>query len=435
MSKLVRSLALCVMAAVLLGGSAAQAGSRPVVAIVQGDDANVMVAQAIELVGGLKGIVKDGDRVVIKPNLTFYNKDKGIVPGMTTDVRVAAALVAALRKSANCQVTIAESSGGSTRDMYKAYGYDKFAAEANVPLLDLKEEPRVHVEREGMAYPAYEFPKPVKDADVFINMPVLKTHQLTGISVGMKNLYGLLDGSRTGMHEKADNVLSDMAAIRHNDLIVVDGLAGMEGQGPLEGTPVKMNLVIVGTDIVAVDAVATAVMGFDPARLRHLQIAKARGLGECDLSKIEIRGTAIEKVAVRFKPPAAFPYTCPKTKEQARLLARVVELETEYQKQALGKEPRLGQSFRSDILKLDPVKYPLICSRPFSVDFSDGSSWRAKDHMQFNLTCDAFERPLVVEEINRWLADASPVEIAPHALPKPPEPKSKPAMQPASRPK
>jgi uncharacterized protein (DUF362 family) len=426
-----RLVPLCLVAMVLVcvvGCEAAKpAGPRPVVAIVQGDDANVMVAQAIELVGGLKGIVKDGDRVVVKPNLTFYNKDKGLVPGMTTDIRVAAALVAVLRKSARCQVTIAESSGANTKDMYRVYGYEKFAAEANVPLLDLKEEPRLHIERAGMAYPSYEFPKAVKEADVFINVPVLKTHQLTGISVGMKNLYGLLDNSRTGMHEKADAVLSDMASIRHNDLIVVDGLAGMEGQGPLEGTTVKMNLVIVGTNVVAVDAVAAAVMGFDPSKLRHLQIARDRGLGECDLSKIEIRGTAIDKVAVHFKPPAAFPYACPKTKEQAKKLARVIELETAYQKQATGKEPRLGQSFRSDILKLDPAKYPRLCSRPFSVDFSDGS--------RFHLSCDAFERPLVVEEINRWLADSAPVEIAPHSLPKAPEPRNKPTSQPASAPK
>lgn len=429
MSRWIRPLLLFVLVGLALGGCAAQ--ERPVVAIVQGEDANAMVAQAIELIGGLKGIVKDGDKVVIKPNLTYY-KDK-IVPGTTTDVRVAAGVVAALKRSAHCQITFAESSGGSTMAMYKAYGYDQLAQEQGIALLELKDEPRVHVQQAGMALPSYDFPKPVKEADVFIDMPVLKTHQLCGISVGMKNLYGLLDSSRTGMHEQADDLLSDLAAIKPPGLIVVDGLSGMEGQGPIEGTSVKMNLVIVGTNIVAVDAVAAAVMGFEPTKIRHLQAAKAHGLGECDLSKIEVRGAPIAKVAVRFKPPVAFPYTCAKTRRYDARLASVVAKEREYEKQVLGAEPPpLGQRFASEILKLDPVKYPLLCSRPFTVDFSEGSLWRPKEDMSFALTCDAFERPLVVAEINRWLLDTAEVQIAPHPV-APPRPTTRPA-RPASQP-
>ncbi len=439
MSKWIRPIVLLVLVALVAGGCA-PSESRPVVAIVQGDDANVMVAQAIKLIGGLKGIVKDGDKVVLKPNLTYY-KDK-LVPGTTTDVRVAAGVVAALKQSANCQITIAESSGGSTMAMYKVYGYDKLAQEQGIPLLELKDEPRVHVERAGMALPAYEFPKVVKEADVFVDMPVLKTHQLCGITVGMKNLYGLVDNSRTGLHEKTDEILTDFAAIKPPGLIVVDGLSGMEGQGPLDGTSVKMNLVIVGTNIVAVDAVAAAVMGFEPTQIRHLQIAKEHGLGECDLSKIEVRGAPVAKVAVRFKPPVAFAYTCPKTAKHDARLTSVVTREREYQKQVLGAEPpAMGQHFCSEILNLDPAKYPLLCARPFTVDFSEGSTWRPKESMSFSLTCDAFERPAAVTEINRWLQDAAEMKIAPHSLatPKPsptrpPRPSSQPASVPASAP-
>ncbi len=362
------------------------ASAGPTVAIVRGDDPDAMVARAIELIGGLEEIVSDGDRVAIKPNLTYYYPDRGKVGGMTTDVRVVAGLVKALQKTADCRITIAESSGRKAEWMFKVYGYGKLAEAAGLELVDLDDAERriVKSPREGRKK-TYALPETTMSADVMINVPVLKTHQLTGISIGMKNYYGLLPKVRDRVHrgayhQQADEVLSDVATLQKTDLVLVDGLIGMEGQGPLEGKPVEMNLVIAGRDMVAVDAVAAAVMGFDPAEVEHLQVARRRGLGECRLEKIAVKGESIEDVRKDFKPPVAFRFEHPPVEAVMDRLRAV--------------DP--DARFNSRRLDLDPKEYPVLTEHPFRVRL-----WRGQ--VVFDLSCSVLDRPQAVAEIKRWL--------------------------------
>ena len=364
----------------------------PTVAIVKGTDPNEMVAKALALIGGLEGLVKEGDHVVIKPNLTYYYGPKNPRPGMTTDVRVVAGLVAALQKHAKCRITVAESSGTSTDRVFEAYGYTQLARRRGLKLVDLTGDEQVEVRKEGLSNPEYLMPKTTQTCNVLIDVPVLKTHQLSAISVGMKNWYGLLPKSkpfhRGRYHEQVDEVLSDLVQISKPHLVVVDGLVAMEGQGPLNGKGVEMNLVLAGTDVVAVDAVAAAIMGFAPDTVKHLRVAKARGLGECDLAKITIKGEPIEKVRKKFKAPVAFPYTHPRDR---RAMAKF--------RAAAGWRGRL----RSQDLKLDPKQYPMIAKYPFEAS-------RNRGDLRFKLGCNAFERPAMVDEIRKWLAEPLPTK-------------------------
>ena len=382
---------------------------RPVVAIVRGDDPDAMVAKAIDLLGGLDRIVQKGAKVVIKPNLCSYRRDRGFVGGMTTDVRVVAGLVKYIEKNCPpCRLTIAEGSGMPTMRAYDVYGYTELAKAHNISLVDLNNDKGVMVPFAGGAFTTYDMPKTMQDCDVMINVPVLKTHWLTGITVGMKNLYGLLARVRTTMHEEADEVLSDVSRIRPSNLIIVDGLCGMEGRGPADGSSVWMNVIIAGTDVVAVDAVAAAVMGFDPNTVQHLKIAHARGLGECDLSRITIKGEPIEKVARRFKTSVPYPYQHPLTPQAERKIRSV--------------SPEM--KFSSDVLNLDPNEYPFTCIRPFKV-------WGVRNGaIGIDLgEITAFQRHIAVAEIRKWLAEPAESTTRPAT-----EPAGMPAGEPSTAP-
>ena len=374
---------LCVLAA-------AGCQSRPVVAIVTGNDPDAMVARAIQLAGGLDGIVHDGDHVVIKPNLTWVKKPANPKAGVTTDIRVTAAVIDAVRKAADCRVTIAEAGGTTTKVVFDAYGYTTMARERGVPLVDIRGDERMTVWNDKMHHPEYTFPKTVRTCDVFIDVPVLKTHQLSGVTVGMKNLYCLLPEPKGLFHDEADEALCDMATIRKPDMVIVDGLVGMEGNGPIDGEPITMNLVIAGKDLVAVDAVATAVMGHDPATVSHIQLAHARGLGECDLSKIEIRGEPIEKVRKVFKAPRCYPVTLPISEQQERRLVRAFS----------------GRSVKSDVVIVADGKYPTMRRYPFTCSANKGSA-------SIQSGCDVFERPALLQEFSRWLTDSQALQIRP----------------------
>jgi len=383
--------------------------SAPVVAIVvrpmqeTGDKAadaeanqkliDEMVAEAIELTGGLADIVKEGQSVLIKPNLTNHRWGQ-YAPGMTTDVRVMSALVDALKKNGDNPLTIAEGSGPPAAEVFRICGYNPLAEKHGIHLVDMNTPGKfvdVLIRREVFkptplppsppestgehVMKKYPLPVPYMDADVVINVPILKTHRLTGISVSMKNLYGLYPGDRQEWHADIEANLADIARARPTALVVVDGIIAMEGEGPLDGPIVKMNLIIAGRDMVAVDVVSAAVMGFDPRRVLHAQLAARQGLGVADLDKIVIKGTPIEK-ARRATPFADghwfFELTCPKTD------ANIAKLLEQKNKRVIGgwAEAERGKVvgwemyYNPEDLPLDAEKHPNVERRGFSAAFN-----------------------------------------------------------------
>jgi hypothetical protein len=143
---------------------------------------------------------------------------------------------------------------------------------------------------------------------------------------------------------------------------MIDGLVAMEGQGPLGGTPVEMDVLIAGRDLVAVDSVGCAVMGIDPRRIEHLRLAHERGLGEIDLKKIEVKGLSIAKVRRRFQP-ALWDAEVRIAKTDA-LVGRLAQM-CDGAAKPWGRAS-LALTFRTR-LKVDSKKYPSRRSRGFTV--------------------------------------------------------------------
>ncbi|MFC1822731.1 DUF362 domain-containing protein [Thermodesulfobacteriota bacterium] len=153
--------------------------------------------------------------------------------------------------------------------------------------------------------------KKVAEVDYLINIPKMKTHVLSGISCCIKNLYGYVVGAMKSRYHGESNGLKrltqlwlDLYKYRTPDFHVVDAIIAMEGGGPTHGDPRKVGKIIAGENGMEIDVVLTAMMGWDPKKIKKLQMAHEQGLGEIELDKIEIVGDF--EVQPEFKRPPTF---------------------------------------------------------------------------------------------------------------------------------
>ena len=156
----------------------------------------------------------------------------------------------------------------------------------------------------GKALKEVSLPKIVLDADVIISVPKMKTHDSAKVTLSLKNMKGVLpDIYKRKLHHVFGvfQGVADLCTLVKPALAVVDGIIGMEGLGPADGEPVKMGLIIAGKDLVAVDTVTSAVMGFEKEEYGCIDAAAKAGLGTADLSEIDVVGEPISKVQRRFK--------------------------------------------------------------------------------------------------------------------------------------
>lgn len=270
------------------------------------DSIESAVTEAVESIGGLSTMVSEGDTVLIKPN---FIREEPSFTGTTTNIEVVKAIVK-LVKEAKAIPIVGEASGNlyDTEAIYENIGLREELGD--VKILDLDRDEIVNVEIEGAkVLKEIGIAKTALEADFIISVPLLKTHMTTNTTIGLKNMMGTLPQREkwkmhmSGLHQ----ALVDLNRIVKPDLVVVDGVVGMEGLGPTIGRPVEMNLVLAGRDAVAVDTVGSAVMGFALEEVEHLVLAGKDGLGVNDLDKIEIRGEKIEDVTRPFKKPFKGP--------------------------------------------------------------------------------------------------------------------------------
>ncbi|GHV34194.1 hypothetical protein FACS1894187_04260 [Synergistales bacterium] len=260
------------------------------------------VREAIRELGGIADIVKPGYLVIVKPNLVAVPSER--VTGAVTRWEVSKAVADVVREL-GAKPVIAESSsaGVDTEKVIEKTEYDTLRKQG-YEVVDLKKTPAVTVKvpGKGKVFDEMKTWELVEKADAIISVPVLKTHDQTEITLGMKNIKGLIsDAHKKDFHRYGvlDGVVDMLLAFKPV-LTVIDGTCGQEGIGPIFGTPVHMGLIVASKDLVAADAVGGRIMGYDPKDVPITVRAAARGLGEMDLSKIEIRGVPIAEVERRF---------------------------------------------------------------------------------------------------------------------------------------
>jgi uncharacterized protein (DUF362 family) len=261
------------------------------------EDIEAVVRSSIDLVGGID--LNPGESVVLKPNICNAKNPRGIV---NTDPRIIEAVVRIL-KDFGCKITVVESDNvsGPADKRVKESGYLKFFQQLDVDFLNLSRD-------DFMEYPVantmLRIPLTVLNTDFFVNLPKIKTCAHTLVTLGIKNLYGVFQRSRKDqLHKYLDEILPLLAQIIRNDLIVVDGIRCMEGNGPVVGNPRLLNLVVSGKNIVSVDSVCSRIMGYDPDGISHIAFSSSEGLGPIDIREIEVVGANLRDFVDPFEPP------------------------------------------------------------------------------------------------------------------------------------
>jgi uncharacterized protein (DUF362 family) len=154
-------------------------------------------------------------------------------------------------------------------------------------------------------FDAYQtgLPKELLEADVIINMPVVKTHALTVFTGSIKNLWGCVPRyDRIWMHKYLDELLSDLVGIFKPAINIMDGIVCAEGRGPTNGIPRRMDVVLASRDPVALDATSMRLVGLDPLTSRHILLTHEKGFGNIDESSIDVDGD-FDGLKVEFIPP------------------------------------------------------------------------------------------------------------------------------------
>ncbi len=329
--------------------SPGHSGARPTVALVQANnyDREVVrerVSIVLDELGGLGDVVSPGDRVVIKTNLTggMALQPEGL-PSPASEIyithpEVVRALGEAVLEADAREVYIVEAVFDD--ESFSEWGYEEIAAELGATLIDLNNPVpyadfiTCPVGEDRLIYEEFIFNEILADADVFMSVAKMKCHRVTGITLSMKNLVGLVpvqnyrldaaDNWRSSMHgdyskdepsTRIPRSVIDLTRARPIDFALIDGIKTSDfAEGPwVDGwSQVKPGVLVAGTNPVATDAVAAAVMGFDPTAKsfeeepflhceNHLYLASRYGLGPNNLDDIEIVGAALEEVLANFR--------------------------------------------------------------------------------------------------------------------------------------
>jgi uncharacterized protein (DUF362 family)/Pyruvate/2-oxoacid:ferredoxin oxidoreductase delta subunit len=241
-------------------------------------------------------------KTMIKPNLLCAAPPTSAV---CTHFSVIHGLVEQLHKRDIFDLSLGDSPGfGNLQRVAEAAGISQVCQETGVKLQRLSPGEEVSVD-DGKMVRRVVVARPVVESDQIINVAKLKTHGLMGFTGAVKNLFGCVPGSdkatlhfRLSHRDHFAEMLVDLYLLIKPRLSIIDGIVGMEGQGPRQGNPRPLGVLIAGTDAVAVDAVACAVVGIDPMSIPTIYLADSRGVGQGRLENIRIIGANLDDVQV-----------------------------------------------------------------------------------------------------------------------------------------
>jgi uncharacterized protein (DUF362 family)/ferredoxin len=269
------------------------------------------VKDALKPLGGMKAFVQKRDRVLIKPNLLSPKHPDRCVTTHPALVKAVAELV----YEAGGIPAIGDSPavGGLQRTAAQA-GIAAVAEEMGSPLVEFKEVAEVKTD-EACTFRRFELAKAVLEADVVINLPKVKTHSQTLLTLGVKNTFGCIPGMRKAQwHLKAgidhayfSAMLAELCQIVKPALTIADGVVGMEGDGPGNGDPRPLGLIIASGNPFALDTAICRIIGVAPQDLLTIQAGRERGFAGTDPKQIKVLGQQTKAIGITpFRLPGRF---------------------------------------------------------------------------------------------------------------------------------
>ena len=263
------------------------------------DKMRAALARLLEPLGGIGRFVQPGQKVLLKPNLLSGKPPEKAVTTHPEIIRAVAQLV----QDAGGIVSLGDSPGiGSAENVARKCGIMAVVEELGIVFTPFENSVSIHPQ--GRTFQELEVARELLEADVVINLPKLKTHQMMGLTCAVKNMFGAVIGLRKPrLHLQAGSdkalfalMLLELCEQLKPALTIVDAVVGMEGDGPGSGDPVPIGALLAGTNPLAVDAVATELVGLQADQVWTQKLALETGRNGALLSEIELCGESLKQL-------------------------------------------------------------------------------------------------------------------------------------------
>lgn len=251
-------------------------------AVVKGPDPAAATRKALELLGGMGTFVSKGDIVFVKPNISW---DRVPEQAATTNPLVVETVVRMVLEAGAKKVLVADNTCNDARRCYKRSGIKEAAEKAGADVSFMEDRKFKKIDLGGEVIKEWPVYVDVIEADKIINIPIAKHHGLSGVTLSMKNLMGLIGGARNRLHQKLPVSIVDLTAFFKPTLHILDANRILTARGPASGTMKdieKLNTVAASSDPVRIDAFGVTLFGKEPSEFEHVRLGEERGLGTSD---------------------------------------------------------------------------------------------------------------------------------------------------------
>ena len=256
---------------------------------VQGNSPYLITKKAIEELGGMSKFISKQDIVMIKPNIGW---NRTIEQGACTNPEVLKAIIESVMNAKAKKIIIMDHPCHKAADTYRRSGIQAMGKQMGAEVRFSDENRLVIYDFKGENLKRWPVFKDFLEADKFINVPILKHHGSAGLTIGMKNLYGILGGRRGKLHRNMGGNIADLANGFKTHLTIVDAFRVMKRNGPVGGRLSDVELkktVIASTNIMEVDVISASVFGSDPRQYSFIQEASRRKIGQMDINRIQLK--------------------------------------------------------------------------------------------------------------------------------------------------
>lgn len=268
------------------------------------------INRGIDLLGGIDLFIKEGDKILLKPNLLASESAEKSVTTHPVVFEAIISILQEIKEKKNIKkISYGDSPGiGKGISVAQKSGISEVAEKLNIEYADFDEPVGVSF-NEGIKEKSFTIAKPILEANTIISLPKLKSHALTIMTGAVKNQFGCIPGFRKAEYhlklpdfDDFSTMLLDLNKLINPKLYIMDGIMAMEGNGPRSGNPKKLNVLLLSSDAIALDYVASQIISFDYNLIPTIKMGFK--LGFSNKENIEIVGDNIESVKVNdFKKP------------------------------------------------------------------------------------------------------------------------------------